>query len=899
MNPLSRLVSALRAARSSGGWLFVLPHLVLGLFVVALFALLVVLKRHEAETARNALKRDFQWAEQTIRTRLYENQDFLQRLAKEIAEGTLEAGAFRAQATRHVSENPELNRVVWIDEDQEVRWVAPFESAAWSSGQRLSTVEEALAYQRAQRTGIPAYSMPVLSAEESDTIELHVPVIQDRAWRGAVVGIYSASDLLRHLVPAWFSEKYRLVLETDDRVLSANSSVVLKTDLTDIVSLDPPGQGLRLRVSAFAAESHVPLDMILLLIAGLVLLMAWSLWALGAHIRRRLRAERERDRLFNLSLDLMCVLHLDGRIVRANPAFERVLGVAPEAMQGTSLLELVHPDDVQATLAEVRKLAGGEPSTGFENRYRTADGSYRWLAWSANPAADDKLLYCVAHDITDRRQSEEAVRGEYAFRKAMEESVTTGMRAVDMEGRITFVNPAFCDMVGWTAEELLGRVPPFPYWPEEDLADLQDITATWMSGRAPRDGFDVRVKRKTGERFHVRMYISPLIDADGRQTGWMASMVDITEQKRARAELEASHERFVAVLEGLDAAVYVADVATDEILFANRVFKSTWGVDAAGRSSAPFTQGHRASPSASQIDPLALRADDLPRELFDGEVPNDRDGRWYHLRERAIRWVDGRVVRMQIATDVTDRRRAEEISLQQQERLQKTSRLITMGEMASSLAHELNQPLSAIANYCMGSVNRLSSGHFRPEEVVAAMEKASGQAERAGKIIRRMRDFVRKSEPKRDSVPLAEVVDEAIGIAEIEAHKAGVRIRVEVPPDLPPVYADKIMIEQVLLNLVKNGIEAMQQTEGSRELTVSARPDGARAVEVAVADRGHGFDPQHAERLFEPFHTTKQEGMGMGLNICRSILEFHDSRLWAQPNPGGGSVFRFTLPIGG
>jgi C4-dicarboxylate-specific signal transduction histidine kinase len=254
---------------------------------------------------------------------------------------------------------------------------------------------------------------------------------------------------------------------------------------------------------------------------------------------------------------------------------------------------------------------------------------------------------------------------------------------------------------------------------------------------------------------------------------------------------------------------------------------------------------------------------------------------------------------MQIATDVTDRRRAEEISLQQQERLQQTSRLITMGEMASSLAHELNQPLSAIANYCMGSVNRLTSGTFRPGEVVAAMEKASGQAERAGKIIRRMRDFVRKSEPKRDSVPLAEVVDEAIGIAEIEAHKAGVQIRVAVPANLPPVYADKIMIEQVLLNLLKNGIEAMQQTEGSRELTVSARADGSRVVEVAVADRGHGIDPEHAERLFEPFHTTKQEGMGMGLNICRSILEFHDGRLWAQPNPGGGSVFRFTLPVGG
>jgi PAS domain S-box-containing protein len=626
--------------------------------------------------------------------------------------------------------------------------------------------------------------------------------------------------------------------------------------------------------------------------------MAWSLWALSAHMRRRLRAERERDRLFNLSLDMLCVAHLDGRIARANPAFEAVLGLAPAALQGRAFIDLVHPDDVVATRAEVEKLARGEPSTHFENRCRRTDGTYRWLIWSVNPAVEEKLLYCVAHDITDRKRAEDAVRREYAFRNAMEESVMTGLRAVDLEGRIIYVNPAFCALVGFTAEELIGRVPPFPYWPEEELGTLTAVTSRWMGGDAPRSGFEIRIRRKSGERFYARMYISPLIDADGHQTGWMGSMVDITEQKRARTELEASHERFVAVLEGLDAAVYVADVASDEILFANRAFKTIHGDDAVGKQCNEIAGARPDDGTAFVADLRGLGAEALPREICDGEVLNERTRQWFHVRERAIRWVDGRVVRMQIATDITDRKRAEEVNLQQQERLHHTSRLITMGEMASSLAHELNQPLSAIANYCMGSVNRLRSDGFRREDLLGAMEKAAFQAERAGKIIRRMRDFVNKREPNRAVVRVADLVEEAIGFAEIEARKARLAIRVDIPADLPPVYVDRIMIEQVLLNLVKNGIEAMAHAGTGRELVVSARGNEDGAVEVAVADQGPGISDALAEKLFEPFFTTKPDGMGMGLSICRSIVEYHDGRLWIQDNPGGGTVLRFTLPAG-
>jgi len=187
----SRILAALRRAASPGARVWVLPNLVLGLFAIALFALLAVLGRHETETRRNALARDVQWAEQTIRTRLAANEDFLQLLAKEVAEERQDADSSSRRAAEHVAANPELTQVAWIDADQVVRWVAPRETTAWNRGERLSIPEQALAFQRAQRTGTPAYSMPAPAADESASIEIHVPVFRDRLFRGVVVGIYA------------------------------------------------------------------------------------------------------------------------------------------------------------------------------------------------------------------------------------------------------------------------------------------------------------------------------------------------------------------------------------------------------------------------------------------------------------------------------------------------------------------------------------------------------------------------------------------------------------------------------------------------------------------------------------------------------------------------------------
>lgn len=474
-----------------------------------------------------------------------------------------------------------------------------------------------------------------------------------------------------------------------------------------------------------------------------------------------------------------------------------------------------------------------------------------------------------------RTAAEAALIAETGFRRAMENSMSTGMRVFDMHGRIAYVNPAFCRMIGWNEADLIGRTTPFPYWLPGRHAQHQETLDLLLSGRTPSSGLEVEAQRRDGSRFTARMYVSPLRDPNGEQIGWMTSMTDITEPKRIREALTAAHERFMTVLEGLDDAISVVADTTEglELLFANRTYRRFFGAQSSGHGE---LLGGRLG-----------RFTDETVEIF-----SESAQRWFEVHHRILAWTDGRRVRLQVARDITERRTHEEDSRVQQEKIQLTSRLTTMGEMASSLAHELNQPLTAISNYSMGAVAMLKSGNAQPERLLEALEKAAQQAERAGKIISRIREFVKRSEPRRQSVPITQILDNAVGFAEIDARKRQIDIDQVLPDPLPNVMADPILIEQVLLNLLKNGVEAMESSE-YRVLHVVVT-DQHPLVEIAVIDRGHGLrDP---ERLFEPFYSTKSEGLGMGLNICRTIIESHHGRLWASSNPDGGTIFRFTLP---
>nr|WP_230976819.1 ATP-binding protein [Pseudothauera rhizosphaerae] len=417
------------------------------------------------------------------------------------------------------------------------------------------------------------------------------------------------------------------------------------------------------------------------------------------------------------------------------------------------------------------------PGHGLTLRITAYKGEIRWMpvlliasivlfgtviVWS---------VWQLRRQLARRQAAEAALRRETAFRRAMQDSVITGLRARDRQGRITHVNPAFCRMTGYPAEELIGTLPPMPYWDPEQLDRTQEVHDAVLREGTPPDGLEMSLRRKNGERFDALIFEAPLIDSEGRHTGWMGSVLDITEQKRAR-----------------------------------------------------------------------------------------------------------------------------ELARQQDERLQATARLVTMGEMASTLAHELNQPLAAIASYNSGCVNRLDAGQLDPAELRTIHEKIARQARRAGEIIRRVHDFVRRSEPKHEALDINALIRDAVGLIEADARKRQMRIVSDLQPGLPMVPADPVMIEQIIVNLVRNGMDAMRTTPPrQREVTVSTRLHGD-GVEIQVRDRGCGIDAGTAARLFEPFFTTKPEGMGMGLNICRSIAELHHGHLTFDPNPAGGTIFTLTLP---
>lgn len=548
---------------------------------------------------------------------------------------------------------------------------------------------------------------------------------------------------------------------------------------------------------------------------------------------------------------------------------------------------------------------------GYRTSQDIVGSGFFWVIGALSALTVWMLLGTWRH--TRRRvQAQQALVAETNFRRAMENSMLTGMRALDMQGRITYVNPAFCSMTGWTEGELVGRTAPFPYWPEEEHEQLAARLEDELRGRSTPGGFEVHVKRRDGSIFDARMYVSPLIDPKGHQTGWMTSMTDITEPKRIREELSASYERFTTVLESLDSAVSVAPLGSDEMLFANKMYRLWFGTRGQGHRHLVDLAGNQPSPSPDDGDAVDAFAGMPTETLTDAGAENaevfvEELDRWLEVRTRYLTWVDGRLAQMVIASDITPRRYAEEQASRQAERAQTASRLITMGEMASSVAHELNQPLTAITNYCNGMISRVNEQRISTDELLGALEKTSRQAQRAGQIIQRIRAFVKRSEPNPTVSDVAQMVSNAIELADIELRRHQVRLSPYVAARLPQLMVDPILIEQVLINLLKNAGEAIAQAArapGERyvELRVGPRhQDGVDVVEFSVRDSGNGVPDEMIERIYEAFYSTKSEGMGIGLKLCRSIVESHHGRMQVQNIYNGtevvGCCFSFWIPV--
>ena len=506
-----------------------------------------------------------------------------------------------------------------------------------------------------------------------------------------------------------------------------------------------------------------------------------------------------------------------------------------------------------------------------------------------------------------RAKAQQALQHEIAFRRAMENSMPVGMRALDLAGKVTYVNPAFCKITGWDEAELINQLPPYPYWPEGVEESAHEDRPSVFDDYGAAD-VQYRLQRKSGAYFDARIHSMPLLNEWGQQTGWMSSMTDVTEATKIRQQLSQAHDRFTAVLEAFVGAVSVISLESQQLLFLNKNYHDWFGQTAAGHLLLARQQknirlaGRFARAGQAQPD----------EEAAEFEYFVEPQNRWLGVRTRTMTWTDGKPAQLLIATDITPRKQAEAVAAAHTERAMASSHLITMGEMASSVAHELIQPLTAINNYCNGMISRIDGGQIADvHDLIAPLQKTAKQAERAAQIILRIRAFVKRSAPNRALAHPADLVHEAYELFDLELRKRAAQFELVLAPDLPQLSLDPILIEQVLVNLVKNAAEAMDMAgiaENQRRVLLSVDwCEGGSMVRFSVQDSGKGLAPEVEKHLFDAFYSTKKEGMGIGLNLCRSIIEAHGGKLTAQNlynetdmaamGEVRGCCFSFTLPV--
>jgi two-component system, LuxR family, sensor kinase FixL len=498
----------------------------------------------------------------------------------------------------------------------------------------------------------------------------------------------------------------------------------------------------------------------------------------------------------------------------------------------------------------------------------------------------------------DRNQAPAGGRDTASRLAAIVSSSDDAIIGMTLEGVVTDWNRGAEVIFGYTAEEMIGSsiTPLLP--PGHETEEEEQILARIRRG-GKIDHFETRRCRKDGTVIDVSVTVSPVYDESGHLLGASKVSRDVTAAKRAQSALLEREAHLQSVLDTVPDAMIVIDtrgVMQSFSTTAQKLFGYT-AAEAVGRNV-----------SMLMPDPYAGQHDGyLARYLATGErriiglgrlvVGQRKDGSTFpmelavgEMRSGDRRFFTGFV------RDTTERQEAQQRLHDLQAELIFMSRFTALGEMASTLAHELNQPLTAIASYLNGARRLLDRG--RPEDrdqIRHAMDSAADQALRAGQIIKRLREFVARGESDRHAEDLRRLIEEASALALVGVKETGIRVTYKFDPRVGLVMVDKIQIQQVILNLMRNALEAMLEAGGRKEMHISTRPLDGNMVEVAVADTGPGIAPEIMARLFQPFVTSKAQGMGVGLSISRTIVEAHGGTLTAEPAPGGGTIFRMTM----
>ncbi|TAX26313.1 PAS domain-containing protein [Rhizobium leguminosarum] len=637
---------------------------------------------------------------------------------------------------------------------------------------------------------------------------------------------------------------------------------------------------------------------------------------------RALEALRNRERELSQLVDMVPV-----QIRRLTPEGEPVffnkrlidffgLDVGDMDRPGMSRLAavigtLIHPDDAPMVLETIHhSLASGEPFS-IKYRMRRVDGAYRWVDGRAEPLRDQigaiMQWYVISVDIDDEMRAQEALRDRERELSQLVDMVPSLLWRLNPEGAPTFFNKRLIDFLGLEMADMdrpgmsrLAALIEAAVHPD-DAATLEEaLNHSFATGE--RFSRQYRLRRADGVYRWVKGSAEPLRDESDRIVQWYGLSHDIDDQLRVEEALRERERSLWQLVETLPAMIDCA-APDGEPIYRSQQLRDFLGynldeLDGTGKTRLDGTLDAGVHP-----DDVAGVKENYAHSLSSGEPyarrhrlrRHDGEYRWVETRAAPMRNAEGVIVQWNvICLDIDGEVHAEEDLRRVREGLARASQVASLAELSASIAHEVNQPLAAVVANSHACQRWLMAEPPNMERAQRTVERIIRDANSAADVVSRIRALFKQSVDRRISSTLSGIVNEARNLMADEAWRRHVRMEVEVDPTLPPIAIDRVQIQQVLINLIRNGIEAMDATTGDKVIEIRVRQIG-NILQTEISDRGQGID--FPEKMFEPFFTTKENGMGMGLAICRSIVELHGGRLWAEKNNPHGATLLFTLPI--
>lgn len=583
-----------------------------------------------------------------------------------------------------------------------------------------------------------------------------------------------------------------------------------------------------------------------------------------------------------------------GRIIEANKRASASFGYSrPQllAMQVTDLEQDPSPDEART---EWNRLRPGTLAVHLDH-YRRADNSTfpAEIHFSCHESGGNRVYIRVVRDISERKHVQMALAEREAQYRAVIETAADGFWMLDEQGQILASNEAYARKSGYTQEELLGMSIARLEASESPEEVARHVARVRQYGS---DLFETWHRTKTGELWPVEVNTSYWPSA-GRV---FAFLRDISERRQAAQALQESETRFRSTFE--QAAVGIAHVAPDgRWLRINRKLCDIVGYTQDELLTRRFQDISHPDELESQVSRMKqmLAGEMEALTLEKRYIHKDGSTIWVNLTVALTRTADGAPdYFISVIEDIGERKRTEAALHALYAEMEQLTHFQIANQTAAAFAHELNQPLNAVASYSEAALRLLRAGNPRPDRLNHAIESSAQQAQRAGRVVREFLDFMNQKEVPTEALSLNDIVHKVLTRVEADGFNTA-SFHLDLDPTLPPVMGNRLQVEKVLINLIENSIEAMRDAGiSSRCITVLVRTLADEAMaQVTITDSGPGIDKQTLHRIFDPFFTTKPKGLGMGLAISRTIIESHGGQLWVDSQPGAGACFHFTLPF--